>query len=879
MMQNQETIDGLIQCIDEAISKRDRDFANLDAAYKKDNGHIMSSEYPEYKRRKDRIIENFNVSVLDYERKLDSLCQRVRKKQPSLNSITEDAINATYRFPRRIALGKYRVQYENLDIYVPRMFKFPFEKPMYICEDDQVVLFHKVILRLVFALPKDRQQYYIFDPFGLGKSLWNFNSLFSNESLFPQKKVMTTSNELKDALKGVMDYMQSLYSGAFDLATDTANWDAYNRRMYSQHNYKKVLPYKVFVFTSVPEGMDAECFEMFRKLVMHSEECGFLVLFSFNELLLDAEDSRMKSTELELRRCIDGSVRLHRLMNSDPEVFDLKNLAITNMGEKFPNDESLNHLLLELDAAVSKSNNTMFSFEEMLDETRGANKNSEDGLAFPIGYTTSGSGEVMMEIDDRTPHYLIGGTTGSGKSNLLHNLIMSASWNYSPEELIIYLLDFKAGVEFSRYADPILPNAALVAVEADTEYGITVLDYLLEEQENRFNKFKLNKSKDIVAFRKSDPVEMMPRILVVIDEFQVLFAGATKDSAVEKMTMLAKQGRACGIHIVLSTQSLKNLDISSITPQFGGRIALKCSAEDSKNILGGITTNNEAASEIEIPFAIMNTAQGSVAGNIKFAVPEAKSDLIEKKIQDIQSKCSKDRINIRNKIFEGQRLPEISKADFEKIIMEESIVIGQYMNYEANLITLKFKPKAENNLLICGHDDAFKKHLIENIVISTLYSLNEYEIVYIGDNHTLVYDERVQQVSDLCEYTEKYKVIYKDKPRIILMDNCNPLKDIGFPPPQYGTVSEEGKAFKEYWDVANKHRNHFIVIYDSFNRLKNSGIPMQDFQYRIGFGLNGDEKNNLLSNTSYGSASMKSGRAFFADNLEIKGWFRPFRIG
>lgn len=879
MVQNQETIDGLIECIDEAISRRDREFANLDATYKRENGHIISAEYPEYKRRKERIIEGFNTSVLDYERKLDDLCRKVRRKQPPLNELAITSINDTYRFPRRIALGKLRVQYENLDIYVPRMFMFPFKNPMYICEDDKIVLIHKVLLRLMFALPKDKQQYYIFDPFGLGKSVWNFNRLFSNEAVFPQKKVMTNPNELKDALKGVMDYMQSLYSGAFDLKTDTPNWDAYNRRMYSQHNYKKILPYKVFVFTDVPEGMDAECFEMFRKLVMHSEECGFLVLFSFNELLLEAEDSRMKSTELELKRCIESSVRLHRILNLDPDTFQMENLVVSNVGEKFPEDEKLDHMLAELDETVSESNNSMFSFDEMLDVSRVLSEKTKKGMSFPIGYTTSGSGEVILDIGDRTPHYLIGGTSGSGKSNLLHNLIMSACWNYNPEELAVYLLDFKEGVEFNRYADPMLPNAALVAVEADTEYGITVLDHLLEEQEDRFRKFKQNKCKDIQAFRAADPTEIMPRILLVIDEFQVLFAGATKDSAVEKMTMLAKQGRACGIHIVLSTQSLKNLDISSFASQLGGRIALKCSAEDSKNILGGITTNNEAASELEVPFAILNVTQGNLSGNIKFAVPEAKPDLIEQKIEELRHRCSQDRVYIKNKVFDGQRLPEITKSEFDDIASEESIVLGQFMDYSASPIFLKFKPKAESNLLICGHDDVFKKYLLENILYSALAFPADYEIVYIGEGNISVQDERIDRVSGLAEYTEKYKEKYLINRRLIIMDNCNPLKDIGFPPPQFGAVNESGKAFKEYWDAANKNGNHFIAVFDSFNGLKSSGIPMQDFRYRIGFSLNGDEKNNLLSNTSYGSAAMKGNRAFFADNLEITGWFRPFRIG
>lgn len=878
-MQNQETIEGLIECIDGTISRRDREFANLDAAYRKENGHVAVDEYPEYKRRREQIVSRFDASVLDYQTKLDTLCQKVRRPQPVLNELGASSINGTYRFPRIIALGKLRVQCGDWEICVPRTFKFPFAKPMYICEEDQIVLIHKVLLRLLFALPKDKQQYYIFDPFGMGKSVWNFNRLFSNETLFPQKKVMTNQNELKDALKGVMDYMQSLFSGAFALKTDTPDWDAYNRRMYSQHNYKRILPYKIFVFTSVPEGMDAECFEMFRKLVAHSEECGFLVLFSFNELLLEADDSRMKTAELELRRCIEGSVRLHRMLSLEEDASPFKNLAVTNVGEKFPEDEKLDHMLMELEEAVSGSGDSMFSFDEMLGVHRVLSGKTCGGISFPIGYTASGSDEVMLEIGDRTPHYLVGGTTGSGKSNLLHNLIMSACWSYSPEELVLYLLDFKEGVEFSRYADPVLPNVALVAVEADTEYGITVLNHLLGEMEDRFRKFKQNKCKNIQEYRSANPAEIMPRILMVIDEFQVLFAGGTKDATVEKMTMLAKQGRACGIHIVLSTQSLKNLDISSIMSQFGGRIALKCSAEDSKNILGGIMTNNEAASELEIPYAILNTSQGSLSGNRKLAVPEAKSDLIDKKIKELQRRNEQDRVLIRNRIFDGQRPTEIDAGGFGEIVPEDSIVLGQFMDYAAAPISLKFKQKAENNLLICGHDDVFKRYLIENILYSAVHLPADYEIVYIGREKLSVQDERIVRMSDSAEYVEKYKERYLDSRRIILMDNCNLLEDIGFPyQPFDRDARESGKNFQEYWNVANRNGNHFIVIFDSYNRLKSSKIPVQDFQYRIGFSLNGDEKNGLLSNTSYGAAAMKNNRAFFADNLEIVGWFRPFMI-
>ena len=94
------------------------------------------------------------------------------------------------------------------------------------------------------------------------------------------------------------------------------------------------------------------------------------------------------------------------------------------------------------------------SFAELMQQEQLFNRCSQEGLIVPIGCGASGNSIVELSIGDATPHYLIGGTTGSGKSNLLHNLIMSACSRYSPDELRVYLLDFKEGVEFSQYANP-----------------------------------------------------------------------------------------------------------------------------------------------------------------------------------------------------------------------------------------------------------------------------------------------------------------------------------------------------------------------------------------------------------------------------------------
>lgn len=877
-----ETIEGLLQAFDDAIDKREKNLLFIDRQYVDKNGNIVSSQYDEYKRRKQAVIDRFGDTLIDYQKKLDILCRKVRKKQPVLLELNKTYINTNGRFPRRIALGKCHVNYENVDFFVPKMFLFPFSKPMYICEESQIHLIHKVLLRLMYSLPADKQEYYVFDPMGLGKSIWNFNRLLPNGKVFPQKKVMSTSAELKEALKDIMEYMQSLYAGTFNMQLNCNNWDSYNRFLYSQNKTKKMLPYKVFLFLNVPDGMDAECFEMFRKLLLHCEECGFLVLFSFNEVILEAEDSKMKAQELMLKQCIDNSLPLHAVLDKTLSDVTFKRLNVTNIGEKFPTNEKLVELLYDFDEVIKQNQDSMFSFDDMLHKSDLFSHKSSDGLSIPCGYSTSGGFETIIEINDRFTHYLIGGTTGSGKSNLLHNIITSACWNYSPEQLRVYLLDFKEGVEFSRYAKPLLPHASLIATEADTEYGVSVLDHLIDIKSERYLLFKKSDCNDISAFLKKNSTEILPRILIIIDEFQVLFEGKEKDRTIEKLTTLAKQGRACGIHLILATQSLKGIDFGNIATQFSGRIALKCSAEDSKQLLGGILTNNEEASELEIPFAILNTSQGSKAGNNKFAVPEAKTELIEQKIKYMVAEAQKNRIITNTKIFEGQSFPVISDQSVFQNDNGIFFTLGEALRYDSECVRIYLDRRPENNVLLCGHDLQMKRYFLIELLMSADGCNDCDELIYICDSSAELFSEfkseKLTTMTCLTDFINTYKGHYFDKKRIVIIDSIDMSREIGFPPPAFGQKNKLGEEFKVFWDDANKHDSHIIAFYDGMTRVKTCGIPIQDFKYRIGYSLNSDEKNQLLGNTSYSNSAPERQRAFLANNLMIDKWFRPYKF-
>src|SRR6185312_9446535 len=104
------------------------------------------------------------------------------------------------------------------------------------------------------------------------------------------------------------------------------------------------------------------------------------------------------------------------------------------------------------------------------------------------------------------------------KTNLLHVLITNLALTYSPDELELYLIDFKT-VGFAFYAMHQLPHARVIATQSEREFGLSVLKRLEDLREERKNIF-YQRADDILQYREKYPQERMPRILLIIDEFQ-----------------------------------------------------------------------------------------------------------------------------------------------------------------------------------------------------------------------------------------------------------------------------------------------------------------------------------------------------------------------
>jgi S-DNA-T family DNA segregation ATPase FtsK/SpoIIIE len=257
-------------------------------------------------------------------------------------------------------------------------------------------------------------------------------------------------------------------------------------------------------------------------------------------------------------------------------------------------------------------------------------ESSAHGLIAPIGDRTDGTG-VLIEVPlgDDPPHALIGGPSGSGKTNLIYAWLAALTTRYGPEELALYLLDFKEGVSFARFVPSVrdsswLPQVRLagINVNGDREFGLAMLRHLGEELRTRAQAAKRHDAAKLSELRAEDPAGHWPRIVAVIDEFQVLLAGrdAVADEAVSLLEDLARRGRSQGIHLILASQDVSGIEAlwgrSGLIGQFTLRIALP----KARRILAD---DNLAAAVIPRHHAVVNADSGAAGANLVVRLPDA----------------------------------------------------------------------------------------------------------------------------------------------------------------------------------------------------------------------------------------------------------------
>ncbi|EGQ3705168.1 DNA translocase FtsK [Staphylococcus pseudintermedius] len=208
-------------------------------------------------------------------------------------------------------------------------------------------------------------------------------------------------------------------------------------------------------------------------------------------------------------------------------------------------------------------------------------KNAESKLTVAMGNRINNE-PLLMDIA-KTPHALIAGATGSGKSVSINSILISLLYRNHPEELRLLLIDPKM-VELAPYNG--LPH--LVApVITDVKAATQSLKWAVDEMERRFKLFAHHHVRNISAFNnKVNYDQRIPKIVIVIDELADLMMMAPQDVE-QSIARLAQKARACGIHMLVATQRPSvNVITGLIKANIPTRIAFMVSSSvDSRTIL------------------------------------------------------------------------------------------------------------------------------------------------------------------------------------------------------------------------------------------------------------------------------------------------------
>ncbi|RJR27479.1 DNA translocase FtsK [candidate division WWE3 bacterium] len=196
---------------------------------------------------------------------------------------------------------------------------------------------------------------------------------------------------------------------------------------------------------------------------------------------------------------------------------------------------------------IEVPNNTraIVSFKSLI--TSEPMKGLKSKLGIALGKDVGG--RVHVYDIGKMPHMLVAGTTGSGKSIFIHNILFSVLYRATPQEVKLILIDPKR-VELSRYND--IPHL-LSPVVTDTHNAGGILKWAVSEMERRYKLFESAKVSNIEGYNIKSGFQALHYIMIVVEEFPEVMA--VDQAGVEKTVIrLAQLARATGIHLVLALQ-------------------------------------------------------------------------------------------------------------------------------------------------------------------------------------------------------------------------------------------------------------------------------------------------------------------------------------
>jgi len=583
------------------------------------------------------------------------------------------------------ALCGVRLENDRLTLNGPRRFTLPLLLALPDCAallfetkqsgQEQVIgALNNLIIRLLTSAPPGRLEFTIFDPVGLGQNFAGIMHLADFEERLINSRIWTQQAQIEQRLADLNEHIEKVTQMYLrnEYAT-LAEYNAQAGRMAEKYHF--------LVIADFPVNFSDLAVKRLQNIAASGPRCGVHLLIHWDqrraaplefvpdELRKNALVIVPKGEGFALASCPAVERRSPTWHESDnatkpagPEAGAPLIAINTWDGLKLsldapPSPDLATRLLNQIGKDSIDSNRVEMPFAEVAPgEGEFWSLDTTNELRVPVGRTGATKLQYLALGKGTRQHALVAGKTGSGKSTLFHVVITNLALWCSPEQVEFYLVDFKKGVEFKCYATQKLPHARVIAIESDREFGLSVLQRVDDELKRRGDLFRKLGAQDIAGYKRAGGTEPMPRVLLLIDEFQELFVEDDRVSQGASLLLdrIVRQGRAFGIHVILGSQTLGGAyTLARATiGQMVVRIALQCNEADAYLIMN---EDNAAPRLLSRPGeAIYNDDAGAAQGNSPFQVVWLPDQVRETWLEKVRTLPAQKHISGRAPIvFEG----------------------------------------------------------------------------------------------------------------------------------------------------------------------------------------------------------------------------------
>jgi hypothetical protein len=570
---------------------------------------------------------------------------------------------------------------------------------------EAVTLLQSLMLRYATSVPAGKFRFTIIDPVGLGENFAAFMHLADYSELLVNSRIWTETPHIEQRLADLQAHMENVIQKYLRNEFETIE-------EYNAFAGEVAEPFRVLVVANFPAGFSETAARRLASIVSTGARCGVYALLSLDTKQQLPMGMQLKDLEAH---CVNLHWRDGRLQWRDPALGRFPLTLDTP-----PDADRFTRLMHRVGDLARDANRVEVPFEFIAPKPENYwTSDSRAGVDVPLGRAGATKLQHLRLGKGTSQHVLIAGKTGSGKSTLLHALITNTALRYSPDEVELYLIDFKKGVEFKVYAALELPHARVIAVESEREFGLSVLQRLDAELKARGDRFRDLGVQDLAGYREATGGNPpLPRVLLIVDEFQEFFVEDDKIAQEVSLLLdrLVRQGRAFGIHVHLGSQTLSGAYslARSTLGQMAVRIALQCSEADAHLIL---SEENSAARLLTRPGeAIYNDANGLVEGNNFFQVVWLNDERREDYLRTVRDLArARNRPPVSQIVFEGN-LPAVPAKNYLLARLLQALAWPEPPKADnawlGEAIAIKdptaavFRPQSGSNLLIVGQNDA-----------------------------------------------------------------------------------------------------------------------------------------------------------------------------